>query len=90
VLFLARRSGPIGIEEVRGLLGDRAWLELPDISVLRLTRDGVQVEQKSRDFAAPSDRPDPEGEVRRELDELRQRLRERFDHVEGLAFSHRD
>jgi len=90
VLLLARRTGPAGVEELRGLVGDVAWPELPDRSVLRLTPDGVKVVQTGRDFGAPNERADPEGEVRRGLDELRRRLGGNFDHVEGLAFSHRD
>jgi predicted Ser/Thr protein kinase len=44
---------------------------------------------RSRDFGKLRDRPDPEGEARRRLEELRTQLRSRFDHFEVLMFSHR-
>ena len=89
ILFVARASGPIDVEDLKDLISGSPWPELPDISVLRMTPDAVKVVQKDRGFSGTEDRPDPEGEVKGKLDELRQQLRKRFDHVEGLAFTHR-
>ena len=44
----------------------------------------------SRSFGPQRDRLDPEGAVRRRLEELRKRLSERSDHFEGVVFPHDD
>ena len=88
---MARASGPIDVDDLKDLLDGSTWLELPDISVLRLTPDEVKVVQKKdRGFSGTEEsRPDFEGEVKGKLDELRKQHRNCFDHVEGLAFTHR-
>jgi hypothetical protein len=91
VLVCGCRTGPMEEVELRRWLEEgRTWAVLPGESVLRLKRDRVIVEQHGRDFGAPRDRPDPEGEVRRQLEDLRQRLRDHFDYFEGLAFAHEE
>lgn len=89
LLVCGRPSGPVQLEEVQVLLtGTQPWPALPGQAVLRLERNCVTVLQSGRDFGAPRDRPDPEGDVLRRLEELRLCLREHFELVEGLAFAH--
>jgi predicted Ser/Thr protein kinase len=87
VLVCGRRSGRVTVAELQRWWNE-PWPALPEASVLRLERERVVVEQKGRDFGAPRDRPDPEGEVRRRLEELRGRLLGQVDYFEGLAFAH--
>jgi hypothetical protein len=89
LLVCGRRGGPVGTEDVQACWGDAGpWPALPTSSVLRLRPSGVVLEQKGRDVGEPTDRPDPEGEVRRLMEALRLRLRDRVEFFEGLAFSH--
>jgi eukaryotic-like serine/threonine-protein kinase len=90
VLVCGRREGPVGLEEVRGVWGAAgAWPALPPQSVLGLQADRVVVERTHRDLVLGPGRPDPEGEVRKRLEELRRQMRQRFPLFEGLAFAHR-
>jgi hypothetical protein len=85
----ARRSGPVQLEELRALWpGGKAWPALPAYSVLRLMPGEVHVEQKGRPLGAPVHQPDPEGEVKRLLEELRKQLQKHLDYFEALAFAH--
>lgn len=89
VLLCGRRSGAISEDEMQSLCsGLRSWPTLPSESVLRLTPERVTVEQHGRDLGPTTGRPNPEGDVRQRLEELRLRLCERFDCLEGLAFCH--
>lgn len=90
LLVCGRRSGRVGVDEVRAAWGQEGrWPALPGLTILRMQPDRVVVEQSGKGLGAPKDRPDPEAEVRRRLDELRRRLHDRFEYVEGLAFAHR-
>jgi hypothetical protein len=87
VLMVARRSAPPTEDDLRDLLSG-TWELLPSGTVLRLAPDEVKVVGQSRAFDAPVGHQDPEGAVRGRLDEVRRQLRRRFDHFEGLMFSH--
>ena len=89
ILLCARRAGPIGVEDIRGLLADcSAWPTLPADAVSGLSPAGYKALQKSRDLGSLTDRADPEGEVQKGLEELQRRLRPHFEHFEALVFSH--
>jgi hypothetical protein len=89
ILLCASRALPVDISQVRQLLVSvSAWPMLPPDSVLAIDADGSRALQHSRDLGAPADRPDPEEEVLRSLNELARQLRTHFDHFEGLAFYH--
>lgn len=89
ILLCARRSTPVDEQDLRALLsGCAAWPRLPEGSLLGLDPSGVRVIQASRDMHSIVGRPDPEGEVRRGLEELQRRLRSHFQHFEALIFSH--
>jgi hypothetical protein len=90
VLVCGRRDRPVSLEELRGVWGEAGrWPELAGQTLLGLERDRVVVVAGGRGFGAAQDRADPEGEVRRRLETLREALRGRFDWFEGLAFGHR-
>jgi predicted Ser/Thr protein kinase len=89
ILLCARRSGPIGAEDLRELLaGCTAWPTLPADAVSGLSPAGFKALQKSRDLGSLTDRADPEGEVQKGLEELQRRLRPHFEHFEAIVFSH--
>jgi hypothetical protein len=91
VLVCGRRSGPIGLDELLAAWGEQTpWPELPRASVLRLMPEEVRVEQSGRALGEPQIRNDPEGEVRRRLEEVRSRLAPHFEFFEGLAFAHQE
>ena len=97
VLVCGKTSGPASLEEIQSLWDStqNKWPALPERSVLRLQFDQVREEgEKSRDLNFRPGRgepqPDPEGDVKRRLEELGRQLRGRFDYVEGLAFSHQE
>ena len=80
------------LEELQACWGElQPWPALPGESVFHLSPEGVKaVGGRVRGVGAPVDRPDPEGIVRRRLEALGSRLRERFDAFEGLAFAHEE
>jgi hypothetical protein len=87
LLWCVRRAGPVdeaGLAEACGPV--EAWPMLPGRSLLVVERDQVRTKGKSRDFGAPVRRDDPEGEVRRRLEEVRKRLRGQCEALAGLAF----
>jgi serine/threonine protein kinase len=89
LLVCWRRRGPATVEEFsRFWNSDASWPALPRDSVLRFDLEGVHVVQKGRPLGMPRSRPDPEGEIHRRLEELRQQLRDHFDYVFGIAFAH--
>jgi hypothetical protein len=89
LLVCASASGPIDEEAVRkAWSGKGAWPSLPPDTVFRMEPGRVYAEQTGRDLGPSRGRADPEGEVRRRLEALRLRLRDRFDSFEGLAFCH--
>jgi tRNA A-37 threonylcarbamoyl transferase component Bud32 len=89
LLTCGRRNMPVLLEDIRNSWeGEGAWPSLPGLSVLRLQGRSVTIEQKDRDLGAPRSQPDPEGEVRRRLESLGNRLSEHFEYCEGLAFAH--
>jgi len=91
VFCCARRDRPIRADELAAAWpADGVLPALPGPSVLRLERERVAVEQGSRGFGVPRDRPDPESQVRSILEKLRGQLAQRYDSWEGLAFSHSD
>jgi serine/threonine protein kinase len=91
LLVCWRRSGPIAVEEVQNLWGKAApWPALPDISVLRLSHDKVEVLQRGRPLGRSQTHSDPEGNVCARLEQLRSRLRDRVDFLAGVAFAHKD
>jgi eukaryotic-like serine/threonine-protein kinase len=90
-LLCARRSGPIDVGDLQDVWdGSLPWPALPNASVLRLLSSEVRVEQGGRDLGDPTGRTDPEGKVRRRLEQSRRRLEERFDYYEAIAFAHID
>jgi tRNA A-37 threonylcarbamoyl transferase component Bud32 len=89
LVLCGRRSGPVTVDEVRGLWDDGPWPALPDLTVLRLEPDGVRAEHHGRDLGSPRERPDPVRAVSERLEALRQQLAKHCDYVEGLAFAHR-
>jgi hypothetical protein len=89
ILMCARRTSPVPPEHVSELLGKiQAWPMLPLDSVLGITPEFVKVQQAGRDLGPVVERPDPEGDVKQELEALQKRLAARFEHFEGLIFSH--
>jgi tRNA A-37 threonylcarbamoyl transferase component Bud32 len=89
VLACVRKAGPPEASMLQEWLNSGKPLPaLPAQSVLRLRPGGVRVEQHGRDLGTPRDRPDPEGEVRRRLDELRLRLLGPMDSFDGVVFAH--
>jgi serine/threonine protein kinase len=89
LLVCASPSGPIEEDAVRQLWTEGSWSALRPATVLHLDPDKVHFEQKDRDFGPATSRRDAEEDVRSRLEKLRLRLRERFDHFEGLVFFHR-
>jgi tRNA A-37 threonylcarbamoyl transferase component Bud32 len=90
VLVCGGASGPVSSDEVRELWQSAGpWPALPGQTVLRLDRERVVVVQRDRDVGLPHDVPDPEGEVRRRLEEAGRRLSGRFECVAALAVAHR-
>jgi tRNA A-37 threonylcarbamoyl transferase component Bud32 len=90
LLVCWRRSGPVGVEELRTLWESAPWPALAETSVLRLDRDGVEVVQKGRPFGPTRAHSDPEGDIRARLERLRLRLHDRVDFLTGIAFAHKD
>ncbi len=89
VLVCARRAAPVTAAEVQQWwTTSGSWPTLPNDIVLRLLGDAVVRDTKTRDFDPARDRPDPEGEVRRRLETVRNQLRQHVDYFEGVAFPH--
>ncbi len=98
ILVCGSRSGPLREVEVleawdalaARARNDDAWTPPQKPCVLRLDRDKVEVVVGSRDVELMGSRnqPDEQALVMRRLDRLRLRLRDRFDFVTGVAFSH--
>jgi hypothetical protein len=87
LLFCAGRAGPVDEAAVVEALGQTgAWPVLPAGSVLVVERDRVRVRGKSRDFGPAVPRADPEGEVRKRLDDMRKGVRSRCEALAGVAF----
>ncbi len=61
---------------------------LPRNQYLRVTRGKTEWEPPSRDFGAV--KAIPGAEVRQSIDRVREALREDFDYVEGVVFTHRE
>jgi hypothetical protein len=73
------------LEEVRrGWDEPGQWPTLPRDAVLGLTRDAVHVIQKGKGGTL---KQDSESVIQERLDDLRRRLRDRFDFVVGVAFA---
>jgi hypothetical protein len=90
LVLCGRRESAVTLEEVQDAwTAPSNWPPLPRLSVVLMKRDTVQVEQSGRDVGESVDRPDPESEVVRRIEQFRQKLRPRFELVEGWAFSHR-
>jgi len=89
LLVCWRRSGPVGVEELRALWEPAPWPALPDVSVLSLDGDGVKVVQGGRTFGTTQSHSDPEGDVRARLERLRLKLHDRVDFLTGVAFAHK-
>jgi serine/threonine protein kinase len=89
LLVCWRRSGPVGVEELRVLWESAPWPALPDVSVLSLDGDGVKVVQGGRTFGTTQSHSDPEGDVRARLERLRLKLHDRVDFLTGVAFAHK-
>jgi serine/threonine protein kinase len=89
LLVCWRRSGPIPVEDVRPIVEEITPLPvLPDMSLLRLDLDRVELVQRDRRLGAPRTRSDPEGDVMARLKTLQDRLRGRVDFLVGIAFAH--
>jgi serine/threonine protein kinase len=89
LLVCGRSARAIDEQELQSLGGVGSKLPpLPGATVLRLERDRVVVEQSSRDLGPARGRPDPEGDVRRRLEALRQKLQMRCEGLAGVAFAH--
>jgi serine/threonine protein kinase len=88
LLACGRKEGPITLAEIAPLFSaGKELARLPVSTVLRLQADKIVRVDKSRDLGPPKTVPHPQAEVWGRLEELRKGL-ERFDCVEGLAFSH--
>jgi hypothetical protein len=89
VLLVARPHTPVSEDEVRFFWGAAAvWPALPALSVLQLTGTSVKALQHSRGFDSPVGQTDPEGAVRKHLEEAGQRLKESYPVVVVVAFAH--
>ena len=91
VLFCARRSGPVAVDELRELLADWSkWRDLPHGWVLTLTPE-LKTYTNTRDFdvRAPVNIDNPVKALETRLTKLAAELRARnIDHFEVILFSH--
>jgi len=86
LIVCARRSAPIGIDDVRAVLPDLdAWPHLPVQSVLRIAGDKVEVLGGERSLGNPND---PTGAVRQRMETMLKSLRSRFQGSGAIAFPH--
>lgn len=89
VFFCASRESAVRLDDIGSLWGQSVhWPPLQRLTILSMERDSVIVEQADRDLGESVDRPDPESEVHRQIDEFRQKLQRRYDFMCGCAFAH--
>lgn len=88
LLVCGRRGSRVQAAELEALLRELPWPRLPEYSILRMTKDRVEVEQAGRDLGSPQTLPSPESVVRSHLDHLRQSLAADCPLLEAIAFCH--
>jgi eukaryotic-like serine/threonine-protein kinase len=84
------RPGPDEVHHVWNVdMANAEWPALKPSMVVRLSKDGVELEEElSRDLGATRDRTDPRERVRQRLEAFRKRLIDRYPYYEGVAFGH--
>jgi hypothetical protein len=88
ILVCMGQAGFLEHQEMALLWNEKAsWPTLPDQSVLQVDSKEVKVIARSRDLVPI---PDTEADVEKRLEDLRQRLRPRSDHILGFAFLHKE
>jgi eukaryotic-like serine/threonine-protein kinase len=89
LLICAKRQGEIAPGDVRSLFAGLGNLpNLPSRTFLVLDSESVEARGFRRELGAPE--PSSVGDVREPLDQVRRKLRGRFEFVTGLAIPHDD
>jgi serine/threonine protein kinase len=90
LLLFASNTGEISTESLRQLPAlMQAWSEIPDLTVIRATSEGVSFLQRDKDFGASVGRKDPVEQTVSQLEELRRHAASKRLHFEALVFGHR-
>jgi serine/threonine protein kinase len=86
ILACWRRSGPATAEEIGAGWKPDPWPAIAFDCLLQMTREKVEPVDGSRPLDDPRNQETPEGVIKRQLDALRLKLRDKFDHILGVAF----
>lgn len=90
LLLFAGNGESISTESLRQLPAlMQAWPEIPDLTVIRATSEGVSFLQRDKDFGAAVGRKDPVEQIVSQLEELRRHAASKRLQLEALVFEHR-
>jgi serine/threonine protein kinase len=90
ILLCGRRDRPIDTGTLQRKLAQvKEWPALPRSSIVRLTLDGVTVENTDRGPGQPKQQDDPEGTITDRLRQIQKDLREECEVLTGVVVSHR-